>query len=344
MAINERPGVYTSYEVSSALAGSGNSSTVAVVAKAYTGTDGSCISISSLAHAVSLYGEKSNITDLIRILLLNGASSIRAVAVANSSDENGYKTAFELLYDHNDISIIVCDCHNLPILSTMRDCIINAPENSKYRIGVAETFGSLSEITDIAENLNCERMVLVGPIDSISIPGSAAAATAAQIASSPDPAIPLNGAQLFGLSMLSHALTDQDINTLVRAGVTPLENVGSSAYIIRGITTRSKTGGSPDATWREITTIRIVDDVISSVKNALRSRFSRTKNTMQTRGAIRTQVVIELENKVSREIIDAYDNITVTPNADDPTICEVRFEFTVAHGLNQIHLSAHITV
>lgn len=344
MALNERPGVYTSYEVSSALAGSGAGTTVAVVAKAYTGAKGSCITISSLAHAVSVYGDNSNITDLIRILLLNGASAIRAVAVANSSDENGYKAAFELLYDYDDISIIICDCHNLPILATMRDCILNAPENSKYRIGIAETSGTPSEIADTAENLNCERMVLVGPTDSVSIPGSAAAAAAAQIASSSDPAIPLNGAQLFGLSMLTHALTDQDINALVRAGVTPLENVGSSTYIIRGITTRTKTGGSPDATWKEITTIRIVDDVITSVKSALRSRFSRAKNTLQTRGAIKTQVVIELENKKNREIIDSYDNITVTPNADDPTICEVRFEFTVAHGLNQIHLSAHITV
>jgi hypothetical protein len=72
--------------------------------------------------------------------------------------------------------------------------------------------------------------------------------------------------------------------------------------------------------------------------------FSRTKNTAQTRGAIRTQVVIELEKKLTAEIIDGYDNVAVAQNSDDPTVCDVSFEFTVAHGLNQIRLTAYITV
>ena len=55
-------------------------------------------------------------------------------------------------------------------------------------------------------------------------------------------------------------------------------------------------------------------------------------------------MVLELENKLSREIITAYDNVTVTEKADDPTVCLVEFSFTAAHGLNQIWLTAHITV
>ena len=93
-----------------------------------------------------------------------------------------------------------------------------------------------------------------------------------------------------------------------------------------------------------VKTILIVDDVVPTVRNALRSRFVRCKNNAQTRGAIRTQVVIELENKLSREIIDSYDSISVEPSASDPTVCVVSFAFTVAHGLNQIRLTANITV
>ena len=69
---------------------------------------------------------------------------------------------------------------------------------------------------------------------------------------------------------------------------------------VRGITTRTTTGGAQDITWRELTTILIVDDVIPSIRASLRSRFSRTKNTAQTRGAIRSQVIVELENKLRR--------------------------------------------
>ena len=84
--------------------------------------------------------------------------------------------------------------------------------------------------------------------------------------------------------------------------------------------------------------------MIPTVRDSLRSKFRRTKNTEQTRGAIRSQVILELENKLSREIITGYENVTVQADTENPTVCLVDFSFTVAHGLNQIWLSAHITV
>jgi hypothetical protein len=53
---------------------------------------------------------------------------------------------------------------------------------------------------------------------------------------------------------------------------------------------------------------------------------------------------VELESRVSKEIIDSYEDVTVTALEDDASVCLVEFSFTVAHGLNQIWLSAHITV
>ena len=55
-------------------------------------------------------------------------------------------------------------------------------------------------------------------------------------------------------------------------------------------------------------------------------------------------MIVELENRVAREVIDSYEDVTVSPLESDPTVCLVEFSFTVAHGLNQIWLSAHITV
>ena len=61
-------------------------------------------------------------------------------------------------------------------------------------------------------------------------------------------------------------------------------------------------------------------------------------------GAIRSQVIVELEKKVAAEIIDHYGEVTVKASADDPTVCLVEFGFAVAHGLNQSYLTVHITV
>ena len=87
-----------------------------------------------------------------------------------------------------------------------------------------------------------------------------------------------------------------------------------------------------------------MDDIIPAVRSALRSKFSRTKNTARNRSAIRSQVIVELEKKLAAEIIDSYGDVTVTASADDPTVCVVEFGFSVAHGLNQIYLTVHITV
>ena len=53
---------------------------------------------------------------------------------------------------------------------------------------------------------------------------------------------------------------------------------------------------------------------------------------------------MELEKKLAAEIIDRYGEVSAAASADDPSVCEVEFSFAVAHGLNQIYLTAHITV
>lgn len=208
---------------------------------------------------------------------------------------------------------------------------------------------SVTALTDRAKALNSERVVLAAP-GGVSEKGTAlsgltaAAAVAGAIAGQGDPAVPLGGAELLGLNGLSAQYGDNDIDLLVRGGVTPLDSRAGTVSVVRGITTRTRSGESEDATWRELSTVLIVDDVIPAIRESLRARFRRAKNTEQSRGAIRSQVVLELENKKAREIITGYDGVTVTALPENPTVCLVEFAFTVAHGLNQIWLTASITI
>lgn len=172
----------------------------------------------------------------------------------------------------------------------------------------------------------------------------AAAAVAAVIAGNTDPPVPINGAELTLFGAAGKRLSDNEIDQLVRGGVTPIETVGGVSSPVRGITTKTSSGGAADTTWRELTTILIVDEVIPTIRSALRTRFARSKNTAQSRGAIRSQVVLELEEMKSREIVDSYGEVLVSALKSDPTVCLVEFSFTVAHGLNRIYLTAHITV
>jgi len=340
MTIHERPGVYSSYDASTVISGSGSGRTVGLVGVLTEGETGKLVTLNRYEDGATRFGEGENLTKLVQVLFRNGAAKVLAVPVSGQED---YQGAFDLLAAEEDIAIVVCDSTELTVQQALRQSVCEASEARRERIAVVggAQGENVEALVQRAGEINSERVVLIAPGDGT---GLAAAAAAGAIAAESDPAIPLGGAELKGLDGLEARYADTEIDTLVRGGVTPLENVGGVVSVVRGVTTRTKTGEAADATWRELTTIRIVDDVIPTVRDALRARFRRAKNTEQSRGAIRSQVVLELENKLAREIITGYGEVSVEADADNPTVCLVDFSFTVAHGLNQIWLSAHITV
>ena len=350
MTTHERPGVYSSYGASSLIRGSGGRKTVGLVAVNIKATANTVYTITSYEDAVTAFGSAGgqDMAELIRVILLNGAAAVAAIPVASA---DGYEAGFAVLAAQENVSVAVCDSTTQTVQQALRDSVVSASAARRERIAVvAGAAGeAVADLVDRAEALNSERVVLVAPggssDDGTGLSGlTAAAAVAGAIAAQSDPALPLSGAELQGLHGLSQQYNDNDIDLLVRGGVTPLEQVAGVISVVRGITTRTTTGASPDATWRELNTILIVDDVIPSIREALRSKFRRSKNTEQNRGAIRSQVVLELENKLSREIITGYEHVTVSADTENPTVCLVEFSFTVAHGLNQIWLTASITI
>lgn len=351
LTTHERPGVYSSYDASTLVRGSGGHQIVGLAAINSVAAAGVPITVTSYEAAVSAFGSqegKQDMAELIRVALLNGAAAVVAVPVA---DEEGYEAAFDTLGGVENIRVMLCDSTQLAVQQALRDSVLSASAARRERIAVVGGAAGeeVSALVERAKGLNCERIVLVAPSsvdgEDAAVDGlSTAAAVAGAIASQSDPAIPLGGTELLGLKGLSQQYSDNDIDLLVRGGVTPVESVNGQVSVVRGITTRTSSGEVEDTTWRELSTILIVDDVIPTLRDSLRSKFRRAKNTAQSRGAIRTQVVLELENKMSREIITGYDQVTVSAHSEDPTVCVVEFTFTVAHGLNQIWLTAHIVI
>ena len=350
MTVHQRPGVYSSYDASSAVSGRAAGRTVGLVACHDTVNDGAPRVITSYEQALSAFGsvQDEDIAELVRLALKNGASAVVVVPIAA---EEQYETAFATLAQREDVAVVLCGSTSAGTQKLLRDSVEEASSARRERIGVVG--GAKNEAAEAlvarAAQLNSERMVLVGP-GALDRSGSAisglalAAAVAGVIAGQSDPAVPLGGAELLGLRGLAQRYNDGDLDQLILGGVTPVEELGGAVSVVRGVTTRTTTDGEADATWRELSTILVVDDVIPSLRSALRTKFRRAKNTERGRGAIRAQVVLELENKLAREIISGYENVSVTADSTDPTRCLVDFSFTVAHGLNQIWLTAHITV
>lgn len=333
-----RPGVYSVYEASAVVAGGVRRGMAAVAARSQGGTPGTVYELGSYQEAAAAFGKEDGLTELVKVLMANGAARVAAVPVGEDAD---YGAAFALLEEQEGVKVVVCDSETLSVQQQLRDSVAAAAQVRRERIAVIPCAAgeTVSQRTARAKALNSERVVLVASGGAL-----AAAAVAGTICGQGDPALPLGGAALRGVPDLETADSESDIDALVQAGVTPVEQVGGVCSVIRGVTTRTTTGGAEDSTWRELTTILVVDDVIPGLREALRARFPRAKNTAQTRGAVRSQVILELERKVAAEIITGYGEVTARALEEDPTVCLVEFSFTVAHGLNQIWLSAQITV
>ena len=294
--------------------------------------------ITSYEQAVERFGAEGEegMAELIRLALRNGAGGVAAVSVER---EEGYPAAFALLAETEDLAAVLCASSSLEVQQALRESVVQASQARRERIAVVAGGAGerVEELIARAKALDHERVVLVAPggVDREGNPlsgAAVAAAVAGALAGEPDPAVPRGGAELYGLSGLDGRYGDGELDALILGGVTPVERLGGRVSVVRGVTTRTTTGGAADATWRELATIRIVDNVIPGLRDALRGRFRRAKNTPQGRSAIRAQVILELEHKLAREIITGYGDVAVTADREDPTRCLVDFSFAPPTG------------
>lgn len=346
---HERPGVYSDYDASSVTATGLGAKIVAVAG--ISSAKSAVYEATGFTALSQTVGADTELGRLARLLFANGAGTVLAVPVAGDTQAE-YANAFDLIFAEKRADYIVCASGLAAVHADLKARVEAASELRNECIGFVGTSADCgaSELIAAAQAINSERMVLVGPgFTAAGETGECggwygAAALAGVLAAQTDPALPLNGAQLRGLTGTLIDFDETTLDSLIVGGVTVCETVSGTVSVIRGVTTRSKTGGASDATWRELTTVLIIDEVIPAIRTALRAKFARAKNNAATRGAIRSQVIVELEDRVAREIIDAYEDVSVTASASDPTTCIVEFGFAVVHGLNRIYLTAHISV
>lgn len=345
---HERPGVYSDYDASS-IVSSGTAQRVIALIGASSAQAG-VYTLTSYAGAKEVFGEDSQLSRLLKLAYQNGAGTVLAYPVAADSAA-AYAAAVAAILAEKRASLCVLGTALEAAQTAFCTALSSAAQQKGECIGLCGMgAATVQQLIARAQALNCERVVLVGP--QVYVTGEtaaqdgcmAAAALAGALAAERDPALPLNGLALQGLTGVTAVYSDTDYDALVGAGVTALECEGGRVQVIRALTTRSKTGGSADRTYRELTTMLILDELIPAIRTALRTKFAHAKNNALTRKAIRNQVVLELAERVEREIIEGYDKLTVTAAQDDRTTCVVEFEFTVVQGLNRILLTAHMNV
>ena len=341
----QRPGVYSDYETSGILYSKKTGKTIAIVAKSSLEAN-TMYTLSRLSDVQAVFGNDGTMYELCKIAFENGATTICAVS-AGDSDEN-YASAFTLLENIDGISIVLCDSTDLTIQQLLMQSVVSSSQNKKERIGIlaAET---QTELATWSNSFNNERILLVAqsPLDSDGNTlsgGILAAALAGVISQYTDPSQSFNGVSLQGFSKFSTTLSEDDIDTYISNGVIPFEVIAGRVEIIRAVTSKTTTDGVSDTTFKEVNTILVIDEVIKSIRETLSSNISTAKNNVSTRSAISSQVTIKLQEFLDANIIDSYMAPGVYQSSEDPSVCIVEIDFTVAQGINQIHITANINV
>ena len=255
---HERPGVYSVYDASSVMSAGRAAKRIGVAALAVKGTANEAVTLTGYSAGVETFGEDNasapGMSTLLKLLFANGASTVCAVRVGTGADLEAYQTAFAALTGC-DVQVVVCDSSEMTIQKALKTAVETASAARGERIGVIGGSGdTAAQLVIRAAAINSERMVLVGP-DMKTESGTAlsgvfaAAAVAGAIACGSDPAVPLNGAALYGIGSLQSAYTL--MSHLTHSLITPFSR---------------KSRNSPDST------------ALSARNRALHSRTPRRRN------------------------------------------------------------------
>lgn len=345
MTNNLRPGVYSRYDISSHYSTALSSRYAAVAAKSSGSAPQEALRFSSYAEAQQALppdGDGECLLGCVRLLFDCGVSQVVAVAV-----KEDYAAALALVEEIPNIGAVVCDCTEEAGLAALRDSVHRSSGALRERIAFCG-MDDPEAAAKAAKALNSERVVLACP--AASPRGSArrgavytACALAGAVLAQDDPAHNFNGLRLSALES-PDALEESQIQTLLGAGVTVCEEVGGAVECIRLTTTRTETSGEPDNTLRSVNTVLIIDDVMATIRSALKARLGGARISELSYGSIVSQVLVELAAKRESGVIESYEPPKVYGDSADPAVCVVELSFKVAQVLSQIHVVAHIEV
>lgn len=342
---NQRPGVYSRYDISSLYTAQRSAGYAAVVAKAAGGETGKLYEftgVAPLAEAFPADGGGDALRGCVQILLQSGVAKVYAVPV----EEDFYEDALALVEGLENVAAVVCDCVEAADLKALRDSVKRSSDALRERVAFAGICGAAAK--EAAALLNSERVVLCCPDLQPAGGGHAravygAAALAGKVLSQNDPAWNYSGEYLITVSGPPR-LPESEVQALLAAGVTVLEENGGAVEVVRAVTTRTKTGGETDYALRGLGAILCIDDVMRSVRAALGAALRGTHLSSRSLESIRSQAAVVLADKADAGVVESYEIPAVRLHESDPTVCVVELSFRVAHVVSQIYVSAHIQV
>lgn len=238
-----RPGVFSSYTAGSSGYGSGSRAAGLIVPGVTAPGTPVWVTDGTEAAAALPAPEEAAALAACELLLATGAGKVWLCPVA----EEGWQAAFDLAGAEAELDTIVSACEEEADALAFAAMLTAAANDRRERVGIIAAADDEAALA-LAAAVNCERVMLTagsGVYQDCDSPLCLAAAVAGKLLSRSAPDESLSAAVLEGLSAVSPARSEAEIETLLRGGVVPAEWVGGQAECIRGVTTRTKNGSAP---------------------------------------------------------------------------------------------------
>ena len=235
--------------------------------------------VHSAAEAVSLYGGNALLTRMLKLCLANCGDPVYAVAV-DEDTKVAYETALTALFAAAKPGVLIVGSAREDVQLLLRETA-----EANECLGVAGMKGASADaLVARAKALCCARIVLTGPDvlaqdEAVADGFCAAAAVGGAIASLSTPVAPLHDVALFGLQSLSALYTDDELDKLLQAGVTPVQLSGGRMCALRILTTRATAEGPEGESFRSLNATLVTDELLRDLRAALAARFRAAQNS-----------------------------------------------------------------
>lgn len=319
--------------------------------------------INGVSDVSTHFGSSSLLVEATKILIKNGVSNIKGICIGEYGDTEpytakalAYEAAFEKSVIDSTIRCILLDTTDVTATAKLKAHLDSAETDDWFRYGIvgcAETVLTAVGANAIATALDSSRIFVPYPniVDDtgVILNGVVTAACVAAIimTQTDDPALPVSGVKINGISGLAAKLSQADKTLLCDGGITALypDILTTTPCIYRLVTSAQKEDGA-DNPWHDGTTRFIADNVLETVETTLRRNYQRTKNVSRILGAIRTDINSILEDKVGLEIIHDFDKTTVSVIIDpnDRYGALIDYEYKVVTPLYNITIAQHLRV
>lgn len=317
-------------------------------------------SISGTTDATGYFGSLSVIPKMVRVLIQNGVDNICGMIV-DSTSETKYADALSATLTEQNIKVILLDDFTTAAnLTALKTHLTVAESNDLFRYSVvaptiAQT-ATQSSLVTFAATVDSNRIFIPAAVftidDTDQSPEINASALAALIMTeTDDPALPMNSVSVVGFNGVKRPMLESEMNILVTKGVTPFYLDGTSPCVWRLVTAavtvaQGGAGSNNTGIWTEGTTRFIADYVLENNEAMLRVKYKRTKNIPRVLKAIRDDLKINMEKFEGLEIIENWDEstLTVIKDPNDNFGALVDYEFDVVTPLYTITITQHMKI